>query len=160
MGSHSQALVPNTIQSSENQKMRYPADQLVFLTCFMIIGMMAYSTSGRSILNPKALNPCSGKSYCETPTDYPAELIRNLLSNKNIPHGLFNGKLSKIDIRENSEMLNNDIYYSVSDQNKDVGEIDKLDEISLTKEVKEAELASKYSKEEKITPFLNGIFSL
>ena len=51
--------------------------------------------------NGKSENPCLGKYYCETPPDYPAALILNLLRNQHLPRGLIDGQEDK----EKSEEL-------------------------------------------------------
>merc|ERR1712243_179391 len=37
----------------------------------------------------RSMAPCQGKYFCESPPDYPALIIRNLLKNNNFPQGLF-----------------------------------------------------------------------
>ena len=38
---------------------------------------------------PRSGKSCSGSSYCENPSNYPTERIRNLLKNQTFPPGLF-----------------------------------------------------------------------
>merc|ERR1719357_1555920 len=59
----------------------------------VIITILSEPSSTRSI------SPCQGKYFCESPPDYPALLIRNLLKNNNFPQGLFPNK----DISEEEE---------------------------------------------------------
>merc|ERR1712008_99669 len=112
--------------------------------------MMALSTSGKSILKPP--NPCSGKSYCEISSDYPAELIRNLLRNRKIPHGLFNGKFPQKEIKANSEILNN----GISDLKMDIDETEMFDQVRGLKNIEEEAIKLKHST----GTIFNGIFSI
>merc|ERR1712098_752122 len=61
----------------------------------IFISISSELSSGRSIGSIKTPNPCPVKSFCETPSDYPAQLIRSLLENKNFPLGIFDNKERK-----------------------------------------------------------------
>merc|ERR1712098_117672 len=74
----------------------------------IFISISSELSSGRSIGSIKTPNPCPVKSFCETPLDYPAQLIRSLLENKNFPLGIFDNKERKEETKnkENFEEIN------------------------------------------------------
>merc|ERR1719158_1368021 len=65
----------------------------LYTSLLVIITILAEPSSARSIA------PCQGKHFCESPPDYPALIIRNLLKNNNFPQGFFNNQ----DISEQEE---------------------------------------------------------
>ena len=85
----------------------------------------------------KSENPCLGQYYCETPPDYPAALIQNLLRNPNFPRGLFDGQEDK----ENSERINNDIFHLMPRLKSN--EVDKQQSAN---KLMETAIISEYSK--------------
>merc|ERR1712013_545808 len=40
----------------------------------------------------RSIAPCQGKTFCESPPDYPTILIRNLLKNNHFHQGFFNNQ--------------------------------------------------------------------
>eukprot|EP00090_Calanus_glacialis_P011650 TRINITY_DN20017_c0_g1_i1.p1 TRINITY_DN20017_c0_g1~~TRINITY_DN20017_c0_g1_i1.p1 ORF type:complete len:139 (-),score=34.84 TRINITY_DN20017_c0_g1_i1:14-388(-) len=107
------------------------------LVSLAIASLAVSSVMGKSIMPVKSENPCPGKYYCETPPDYPAALILNLLRNQNFPRGLFDGQEDK----ENSERINNDIFHLMPRLKSD--EVNKQ---QSDNEIKETSINTEYSK--------------
>merc|ERR1712098_877736 len=78
----------------------------------IFISISSELSSGRSIGSIKTPNPCPVKSFCEAPSDYPAQLIRSLLENKNFPLGIFDNKesIEETKNKENFEVNNEKIF--------------------------------------------------
>merc|ERR1711942_338550 len=70
---------------------------LVFIT------ILSEPSSARSIA------PCQGKHFCESPPDYPAILIRNLLKNNNFPQGFFKNQDISEEEKGDFETINKNI---------------------------------------------------
>merc|ERR1712098_71448 len=100
-----------------------------FILIFIII--LSELSSGRSIGSIKTPNPCPVKSFCEAPSDYPAQLIRSLLENQNIPLGIFDKKerIEETKIKENYAEINKNSFGTNVQQIGDNVESEEIHEV-------------------------------
>merc|ERR1711874_858102 len=100
----------------------------------LVIASLSVTALGRSVSNVKAPNPCSGKYYCETPPDYPATLILNLLRNKKTPLGLLDIDRKNED-RSKTFHNNNNTLYLVQHESDERDESDEQEEVKIIKDI-------------------------